>query len=135
MDAKAKRPLSPHLQVYRPQLTSFMSIMHRITGIALSVGTLLLSCWLISLSMGQESYAKFTELFIDCWLGKLALVGWSWALSYHFLNGIRHLIWDTDHALDMKSVYRTGYIVLISSFILTALIWYAPLKAALMGGS
>ena len=134
MDAKAKRPLSPHLQVYRPQLTSFMSIMHRITGIALSVGTLLLACWLIALSMGPQSYAAFTDTIIDCWLGKLALIGWSWALSYHLLNGIRHLFWDMEKGMDMKSVYRSGYLVIFLSIIVTLFIWHAPIKSALMGG-
>src|SRR4051812_15488772 len=99
-----ERPMSPHLQVYRPQLTSILSITHRATGVALSVGTLLLVCWLVSGAMGPQSYASL-QGFLGSWLGILLLLGWSWSLFYHLCNGIRHLVWDTGHWLALKECY------------------------------
>jgi succinate dehydrogenase / fumarate reductase cytochrome b subunit len=118
------RPLSPHLQVYRPQLTSILSITHRATGVALAVGTLLLTCWLISAALGPDNYAAL-QRFLASWLGILLLLGWSWSLFYHLCNGIRHLVWDTGHWLDLKSCYASGYGVLIVSTALTLISWIA----------
>ena len=118
------RPLSPHLQVYRPQLTSILSITHRATGVALAVGTLLLACWLISAALGPASYAGLQH-FLASWLGILLLLGWSWSLFYHLCNGIRHLVWDTGRWLDLKSCYASGYGVLAVSSVLTAIAWIA----------
>lgn len=118
------RPLSPHLQVYRPQLTSFTSIMHRATGVALAVGTLLLVYWLLAAAAGPEAYGN-AQGFIGSWFGYLLLLGWSVALFYHLANGIRHLGWDLGWGLDLPTAYKTGYAVLGFTVILTILAWVA----------
>ncbi len=117
-----KRPLSPHLQVYRPQLTSVLSISHRITGVALSVGTLLLVYWLAAAAIGPDSFAR-AQAFIGSWFGQLLLFGWSVALFYHLSNGIRHLFWDAGKGFELRQVYASGYAVLASTAVLTALAW------------
>ena len=116
------KPLSPHLQVYRPQLTSVLSITHRATGVFLSIGTLLLLYWLISAAGGPERYRAAQEV-LNCWASKLALLGWTWAFFYHLCNGLRHLAWDAGFGFDLKTVYRTGYAVIAASLILTGLVW------------
>ena len=116
------KPLSPHLQIYRPQLTSMLSIAHRGTGVALSVGTVVLLYWLMSAAGGPEAYARAQEI-LHCWLVRLALVGWTWAFFYHFCNGLRHLAWDAGYGFDLKTAYRTGYAVLLASVVMTVLIW------------
>lgn len=119
-----KRPLSPHLQVYRPQLTSMLSILHRITGVALMVGTLLLVYWLVAAATGAEAYETARGV-IGSPLGRLLLFGWTLALFYHLCNGIRHLWWDTGQGLDLPAVYRSGWAVLVAAVVLTALSWVA----------
>jgi len=116
------RPLSPHLQVYRPQLTSVLSFMHRFTGAGLAVGTLLLVYWLVALASGPEAYETARSV-IGSFIGRLFLFGWSVALFYHLCNGIRHLVWDMGCALDLEGVYRGGYAVLIGTAVLTLLSW------------
>ena len=118
----AERPLSPHLQVYRWQLTSVMSILHRITGIALSVGAILLVSWLGAASDGPEPYAGM-QRFLGSWIGLLLLFGWSVALFYHLCNGIRHLWWDTGHGLELPGVYGSGWTMLAATLVLTVLAW------------
>ena len=97
-----QRPLSPHLQVYRPQLTSMLSICHRITGVGISVGTLLLTWWLVAAATSPEAYATVSG-FMRSWIGLLLLFGWSAALFYHFLNGIRHLAWDGGLGFELQA--------------------------------
>ena len=92
------RPISPHLQIYRFQLTSVLSILHRITGIALSVGTILLVYWLVAAASGPGAFATAAGL-IGSWFGRLLLLGWTFALFFHLCNGIRHLFWDAGHRL------------------------------------
>ena len=116
------RPLSPHLQVYSPQITSVLSIMHRLTGVALAVGTLLLVYWLAAAAAGPEAYAT-AQVLIGSWLGRLLLLGWSVALFYHLLNGIRHLCWDAGWGFELKSVYASGWAVVIGTVALTLLAW------------
>lgn len=116
------RPLSPHLQVYRPQLTSVLSILHRGTGIALSVGTLLLVWWLVAAAAGPEAFAS-AQGFIGSWLGLLLLFGWTFSLFFHLCNGIRHLFWDAGMGLELKSVYASGWAVVAASGGLTILAW------------
>ena len=116
------RPLSPHLQIYRWQLTSVLSILHRFTGVALGVGTLLLVWWLAAAAAGPGPYAG-VQRFLGSWLGLLLLFGWSAALFYHLCNGIRHLWWDTGNGLDLPSVYASGWAVVIAAAVLTALAW------------
>jgi succinate dehydrogenase / fumarate reductase cytochrome b subunit len=122
------RPLSPHLQIYRWQLTSVLSILHRMTGVALAVGAILFVSWLGATSDGPESYAKF-QGFMGSWIGLLLLFGWTVALFYHLCNGIRHLVWDTGHGLDLKSVYASGWAVLAATAVLTIIAWIAGLSA------
>lgn len=118
------RPLSPHLQVYRPQLTSMMSIAHRASGVVLTTGTILLAAWLVALALGAESYALLAGLLAHP-LGQFVLFGYSVALIYHALNGIRHLGWDIGIGLTIPEVYRNGQLVLILTAVLTAALWAA----------
>ena len=118
------RPLSPHLQVYRPQLTSMMSIAHRASGGVLTTGTILLAAWLVALALGAESYALLAGLLAHP-LGQFVLFGYSAALIYHALNGIRHLAWDLGYRLTIPEVYRNGHIVLFLTMTLTAGLWAA----------
>lgn len=116
------RPLSPHLQVYRPQLTSVLSILHRMTGVALAVGTLLLVWWLIAAASGAEAFSTVQGV-IGSWIGRLLLFGWSFALFYHLANGIRHLFWDAGRGFDLPIVHASGWIVVGVSVVLTMVAW------------
>ncbi len=116
------RPLSPHLQIYRPQLTSVLSITHRITGIALSVGTLVLLYWLQAVARGPEAYAEAQSL-LGNGFAQVLLAGWTWAFLYHLCNGIRHLFWDMGKGFDLPTVYASGYAALGTSGVLTLLVW------------
>jgi len=120
------RPLSPHLQVYRPQLTSMMSIAHRASGIVLTTGTLVLAAWLVAVALGGESYALLAGLLAHP-LGQFVLFGYSVALIYHALNGIRHLGWDLGYGLTIPEVYRNGHMVLFLTLVLTAGLWLTVL--------
>ena len=120
------RPLSPHLQVYRPQLTSLMSISHRVTGVALTTGTLVLAVWLIALAVGGDSFAMVAAVLAHP-LGQFVLFGYSAALIYHALNGIRHMAWDLGRGLTIPDVYRSGHAVLLLTFFLTASLWLVVL--------
>lgn len=105
---RAKRPLSPHLQVYKPQMTSITSILHRITGFALSFGLILLCVWLWAAAY-QPSSLKLIYGFTHSIVGIIFLIGWSIAFYYHLANGIRHLVWDTGRMLDIDNAYKAGY--------------------------
>lgn len=122
----SKRPLSPHLQVYRPQLTSVLSIAHRVTGVALSAGLIGLVYWLMSLAAGPDAYANAQQV-LGSWLGKLILLGFTFALFYHFCNGIRHLCWDIGLGFEIETVYTSGWIVVGVSIGLTVLTWIVAL--------
>lgn len=129
--ASVNRPLSPHLQIYRPQLTSVMSIVHRITGVALAVGTLLLAWWLIAAAGGPSAFGAVQE-FLGSWIGRLLLFGWSFALFYHLCNGIRHLFWDAGLGFELKTVYASGYAAAAAAGVLTLIAWiwgYAAMGA------
>lgn len=104
------RPLSPHLQVYRLPLPAIASITHRITGVGLTVGTLVLAWWLIAAAAGADAFAA-VEGFLGSPVGWLLMAGWVWALWYHTLNGVRHLVWDTGRGLELGPVYKGGYVV------------------------
>ncbi|MBT3308217.1 MAG: succinate dehydrogenase, cytochrome b556 subunit [Gammaproteobacteria bacterium] len=116
------KPLSPHLSIYRPQLTSVLSILHRTTGVLLAIGTLLVCYWLFAVLSGPETFATAQQLF-SSWFGKLILIGWSWAAFYHLSNGIRHLCWDLGLGFELRSVYWSGYSVLVISLLLTLALW------------
>lgn len=127
---EVERPLSPHLQIYRPMLTMMMSIAHRITGASLAVGFALLTWWLVAISIGPEDYA-IVDAFFGSLVGRVLLFLFTWALIHHMLGGIRHLIWDTGAALDTTSIEVAAWLTIISSIVLTILIWVAAY--ALMG--
>jgi succinate dehydrogenase / fumarate reductase cytochrome b subunit len=120
----ADRPLSPFMigPYYRPQLTSMLSIVHRLCGVGLSVGSVLLVWWLVALAAGASNYATFAK-HAAAWYGQLLLLGWSWALLYHLCNGIRHLCWDLGWGYSIPVVYRTGYAVVAASLLLTGAAW------------
>jgi|SRR5690349_16210673 succinate dehydrogenase / fumarate reductase cytochrome b subunit len=120
----ADRPLSPHLQIYRWQLTSVLSILHRAAGLALSAGAILLVWWLVAAAAGPDAYDGVEE-FLGSWIGLILLFGWTVALFYHLCNGIRHLVWDTGHALDLEATYLGGWIVLGATGVLTVAAWIA----------
>lgn len=119
---QSNRPLSPHLQVYKPQYTSILSITHRATGVALAVGTLLLIYWLVGAAGGPDSYAA-AQGFIGSFFGQLLLFGWSVALFYHLCNGIRHLFWDAGMGFELDTAYKSGMAVLAATGALTILSW------------
>ena len=116
------RPLSPHLQIYRPMLTMMMSIAHRITGVALYFGTLMLVWWLAAAAMGPGSYGFVQEVYGSI-LGRLVLIGFTWALLHHMLGGIRHLIWDSGRGFDLKTVEWLARANLALGIALTLIVW------------
>ena len=117
-----QRPLSPHLQVYKPQLTSILSILHRITGVALAAGTLVLAWWLIAAAAGPAAFAD-AEAVMGSWIGLALLLGWTFALFFHLSNGIRHLFWDAGLGYELSTVYGSGWVVVAASLVLTAGAW------------
>lgn len=118
------RPLSPFMlgKYYNFQWTSLLSFGHRITGIGLSLGTLLLTGWLVALAGGPQRYAVYSA-HLTAWYGQVLLFGWSWALMYHLCNGIRHLFWDIGRGFELKTAERSGYAVVVVSLVLTAAAW------------
>ena len=127
----ASRPLSPHLQIYRLQITSVLSISHRLTGLALSVGTLLLVWWLVALARGPDAFAR-AQSFVGSWLGRVLLLGWTFSLFFHLANGIRHLCWDAGYGFEIKTAAVSGWVVVAASVALTVIAWVVGLAA--MGG-
>lgn len=121
-----KRPLSPHLQVYNPQITSTLSILHRATGVALAFGSLALIGVLLSLAMGPDTFAVVKACMVSIW-GQLILFAFSLCLMYHFFNGIRHLFWDAGKGFEIATVTRTGYAVIALTVLATALLWWSAL--------
>ena len=119
-----QRPLSPCMFPvwYRFQITSTLSILHRLTGIALAVGSILLTWWLISVAAGGELFAT-THALIASPVGMLLLFGWSIAFFYHLCNGVRHLAWDAGYGFELRQAYRSGYAVLAATALLTVLTW------------
>mgnify|MGYP001244701956 CR=1 FL=1 len=118
------RPLSPHLSVYRWQIQMVTSILHRATGIALAVGTILFVTLLLALAAGPDAYAGVAA-FGRSWVGCVLLVGWTWALAFHLLNGIRHLLQDLGLGFLPAQFVRNGWLVVIGSIVLTVLAWIA----------
>jgi succinate dehydrogenase / fumarate reductase cytochrome b subunit len=124
--ASAQRPLSPHLQVYRWQITMAMSIVHRATGIVLSGGAVVLVFWLLALASGPDAF-ETAQAIAGSWFGYLCLFAWTFSLFYHLANGIRHLVWDMGYGFEIKQFYASGWITLLASIGLTALAWVAGL--------
>lgn len=118
------RPLSPHLGIWKWTLTMTLSILHRATGVALFVGTLLLTWWVILNAYSSWIPNEFLSSFFHSILGKLVLLGWSASLFYHLCNGVRHLLWDIGIGFEVHTAKRSGIIVLIATALLTALSWF-----------
>ena len=117
-----ERPLSPHLQVYRLPMSAKMSIFHRITGVLLTVGLVLLGVWIIAAGLGEERYNQAMAL-IDTPYTKYIFVGWAFALFYHMGNGIRHMFWDIGAGLNEKAAQKTGSLVLLFAALMTYGVW------------
>ena len=116
------RPLSPHLQVYRYQLTSVLSITHRMSGVILSLGAIVWVLWLAAVASGPDSYAV-AQRWCGSFVGQIALFGWTLALFYHLCNGVRHLAWDLGYGFAIPTVYRSGWAVIVVAVLLTAIVW------------
>ena len=119
---KSESPLSPHLQVYKWQLSSLLSITHRMTSVFNLAGLSFFALWIFLLFFGENIFSYF-EIFASTFIGKFVFVGITWSFSYHLLNGIRHLFWDIGYGYDLKTANLSGVVVLSSSFILTFLVW------------
>jgi succinate dehydrogenase / fumarate reductase cytochrome b subunit len=115
---RGNRPLSPHLQIYRPQMTSISSILMRISGNALIVAALMITWWFVAAAAGPDAFAT-ADAFVTSWFGKLVFIGSIWAIWYHLLGGIRHLIWDTGRALDVATAEMMGWGMVGGSILLT----------------
>lgn len=127
---QANRPLSPHLNVYRWQVTNTLSIVHRFTGVMLALGALAFTGWLLALAFGPDAYLAVLAV-LDSPLGVLLLLGWTFCFSYHLCNGIRHLCWDAGYGFEMPQVRASGTAVVAAALLLTALLW----ALVLSGGS
>jgi len=119
------RPLSPHLGIYRWQITMTMSILHRATGVALAVGSILLVWWLVAADMGPDAFERVHGILSSI-VGQILLIGWTFSLFYHLCNGVRHLCWDAGWGFQIKTVYITGYAVWVVALALTlGTLWVA----------
>ncbi len=117
-----RRPLSPHLQVYRLQLTSVLSIVNRMAGVASAVGTLLMVWWLVA-AASSERALDAADWFISSWIGVLCMLGWTAAMLYHLFAGLRHMAWDAGYGWKLPEVYATGRAVVIATIVATVLVW------------
>ena len=120
--ARRERPLSPHLQIYKPLVNMVMSILHRITGAALYFGSLLLAWWLIAAAT-SPAYFNYVSSWFQTWPGMFVMVGYTWALLHHMLGGLRHFLWDTGHGYDLETIDQLSWGSIIVSLAATALIW------------
>lgn len=118
------RPLSPNIQIYRPQLTSVLSIANRITGVIVSLGALGLVSWLIAAALGPEQFAA-VQGALASWSAQVVLCGFTFAFFMHLCGGIRHLVWDTGRGFELASIYASGWAVVFASALLTAAAWLA----------
>lgn len=117
------RPLSPHLHIYRWTITMAASVAHRLSGIALGAGTLLLSWWLYALADGAQAYGDL-QIFLAGWPGRVLLLGFTWSLMFHMCNGVRHLAWDTGRGFEIATANKTAWAVFAASVILTGGVWW-----------
>ena len=118
----SKNPLSPHLQIYRWQISSLLSITHRITGILNLLGLIFISAWISSAGIGENLFEYFST-FLKNFIGKFILIGFTWSMSCHLLSGIRHFFWDLGYGYEIKTVNISGVIVIVSSLLLTVFLW------------
>jgi succinate dehydrogenase / fumarate reductase cytochrome b subunit len=128
--AERIRPLSPNIQIYRPQLTSVLSIVNRITGVALSIYAVALVVWLIGAAAGPQTYSALQGTS-SSWFGQILLFGGTFAFFVHLCGGIRHLIWDSGYGFELRSIYISGWTVVVASALLTVATWIA---SSLMAG-
>ena len=117
-----KNPTSPHLQIYRWEISSLLSITHRISGVINLLALILIFFWLVFLSLGESNYELFLIL-INSFLGKFILIGFTWSMFFHLLSGIRHLVWDFGYGFEIKTANFSGVIVIIFSLALTIIFW------------
>jgi succinate dehydrogenase cytochrome b subunit len=122
----ASRPISPHLSVYRPLINMVMSILHRITGVALYFGTLLLAAWLVGTAAGEPQFHLINAFFAHPF-GRLVLFGYSWAVLHHMLGGLRHFVWDTGRGFSIGQVNALCWFTIIGSVVLTLVLWMVGL--------
>jgi succinate dehydrogenase / fumarate reductase cytochrome b subunit len=130
-EAKIDRPLSPHLQIYRPLINMVMSILHRITGAALYFGTIILAAWLVAAASGPDAFNTVSG-WLNTWAGWIVLFGYTWALIHHALGGIRHFIWDFGMGYDHETIDLLSWGTGIASVVLTVLVWFFVLRG--LGG-
>ena len=118
----SKNPLSPHIQIYRWQVSSLVSIVHRITGILNLLGLIFICAWISSVGIGENFFESFS-VFLKSFIGEFILIGFTWSMSYHLLSGIRHFFWDLGHGYEIKTANFTGIIVILGSLVLTIILW------------
>ena len=118
----SNNPLSPHLQIYRWQVSSLLSITHRISGVINLLALIFILFWLLVLSFGENNYELFL-ISINSFFGKFILIGFTWSMSFHLLSGIRHLVWDLGYGFEIKTANISGIIVIVFSLALTILLW------------
>jgi len=118
----SKNPLSPHLQIYRWQISSLISITHRITGMLNFLGLIFISAWISSAGIGENLFEYFS-VFLKSFIGRFILIGFTWSISYHLLSGIRHLFWDLGYGYEIKTANFSGIIVILGSLFLTIILW------------
>lgn len=126
---KNERPLSPNIQVYRPQLTSVLSIANRLTGVVLSACAVVLVIWLVAAASGPDAYSQFQRI-IGSWPGLILLLAATFAFFLHLCGGIRHLVWDSVRAFELRQIYASGWLVVAASVVLTSASWFASLIIA-----
>ena len=129
-NAQRGRPLSPNIQIYRPQLTSVLSIVNRLTGVVMSVFAVLLVVWLTAAAAGPQTYSRIDAL-VGSWLGQALLLAFTLAFFVHLCGGIRHLLWDAGYGFGLRNIYASGWAVVFASVALTAASWIA---SGLLGG-
>jgi succinate dehydrogenase / fumarate reductase cytochrome b subunit len=122
--SESQRPLSPNIQLYRPQLTSVLSILNRLTGVLLSIAAIALVIWLLAAAAGPQAYA-IVQAALASWTGQVILFGCTLAVFLHFFGGIRHLVWDTVHGFELRTIYMSGWAVVAASIVMTAVAWIA----------
>ena len=127
--AKRPRPLSPNVQIYRPQLTSVLSVLNRITGIVLSLGAVALVVWLLAAAAGPKTFSV-VQGTIATWAGQIVLFSFTFAFFLHLCGGIRHLVWDTVHGFELRSIYISGWVVVMASVVFTLAAWVISLLIA-----
>jgi succinate dehydrogenase / fumarate reductase, cytochrome b subunit len=125
-NAKRNRPLSPHIQIYRPQLTSVLSIANRMTGVTLSFCAVALVVWLVAAAAGPQPYA-IVQGILASWIGQIVLFGCTFSFFLHFCGGIRHLVWDAGYGFELETIYASGWIVVAASVTLTVTAWVLSL--------